>query len=143
MHLGTGGDEQDLGAALAVGEDVGALVNAAGGLFGIEDGQLLAAEDQGHRAVVHAQGLAPGLGGFRGIGGTDHRQVGDGAQGRQMLHRLMGGAVLPHGDAVVGEDVDHRQLHDRRHADGRPHVVGEYQERAAIGADAAVQEHAR
>ncbi len=59
-----------------------------------------------------------------------------------MLHRLVGRPVFAHADAVVGEDVDDRRFHQRRQANGRPHVVGEDQERAAIGTHAAVQGHA-
>ena len=43
----------------------------------------------------------------------------------------MRGAVLAQRDAVVGEDVDHVQSHQRGEADRRPHVIGEDQERRA------------
>ena len=50
----------------------------------------------------------------------------------------MGGAVLAHTDGVVGKHVDHTQLTQGRQAHGTAHVVGEDQEGAAIGDQAAV-----
>ena len=59
-----------------------------------------------------------------------------------MLHRLVGGAVLAQADAVVGEDMDHAQLHQRGHAHRVAAVVAEGQEGAAVGDVAAVQRDA-
>ena len=42
--------------------------------------------------------------------------------------------ILADADRIVGEDPDHRQFHDRRQADRRPHIVAEDQEAGAIGA---------
>ncbi len=68
--------------------------------------------------------------------------MGNGPQCRQMLHRLVGGAVLAHADAVVGEDADGAEMRQRRQSDGRAHVVGEDQERGPIGNNPAVIGHA-
>ncbi len=59
-----------------------------------------------------------------------------------MLDRLMGGTILAEEDRIVGEDPDARRLHQRRQANGRPHVVGEHQERRPVGAEPAVDGHA-
>ena len=60
---------------------------------------------------------------------------GDRPQRRVVLDRLVGGAVLPDPDRVVGEDPGDRQAHDRREPDRRPHVVGEDQEGRPVGPD--------
>ena len=54
----------------------------------------------------------------------------------------MGRAVLAETDRIVGQHEDHALAHQRREADRRPAVVGEDQERAAVGDHAAVQGHA-
>ena len=54
----------------------------------------------------------------------------------------MGRAVLAETDRIVGQHEDHPLAHQRREADRRPAVVGEDQERAAVGDHAAVQGHA-
>src|SRR5919106_1894863 len=56
-----------------------------------------------------------------------------------MLDRLMRRAIFSKTDAVMGEDVDHRQLRKRCQADGRSHIIGEYQERRAVGDHATMQ----
>ena len=63
--------------------------------------------------------------------GPEHDEVGDGAEHREVLDRLVGRAVLADADRIVGADVDHRQPHDGRQPDRRLHVVGEDQEGAA------------
>ena len=52
------------------------------------------------------------------------------------------GPSSPDADRVVGADVDHRQPHDGRQADRRLHVVGEDQEGAPEGPEAAVRRDA-
>jgi len=74
-----------------------------------------------------------------GVEGTDDREVGDRAQAGELLHWLMDGPVLAQGDAVVGEDVDHMQAHQRGHAHGRAHVVRENEKRRAEWQDAAMR----
>ncbi len=56
-----------------------------------------------------------------------------------MLDGLVGGAVLAQADRVVGPDVGDGQVHERGEADGRPHVVAERQEGAAVGPGQALQ----
>ena len=62
-------------------------------------------------------------------------EAGDGPQRRQLLDRLVGRTVLADADRVVGEDVDHRDLHDRGQADRHPAIVAEDQEPGAEGPD--------
>ncbi len=59
-----------------------------------------------------------------------------------MFDRLVRRAVLAEADAVVREDVDDAQLHQRGHADRVARVVAEGQEGAAVGDEAAVQRDA-
>ena len=59
-----------------------------------------------------------------------------------LLNGLMGRTVLAYAEGVVCPDELHRQLHEGSHADGGLHVVGEYEEGAAGGDDAAVEGHA-
>ena len=51
-------------------------------------------------------------------------------------------AVLANADGVVRQNVEHRQLHQRRQADAVLHVVGEDQERAGVGLKSPVHLHA-
>ena len=51
----------------------------------------------------------------------------------------MGGPILSHADAVVGEHEDHRLSHHRRQPNGRAHVVGEDQKGASVGDDPPVE----
>ena len=67
---------------------------------------------------------------------------GHGAQGGQVLDRLVGRAVFAQADRVVSHDEDNPKTHQGREADRRATIVGEDQEGAAIGNDAAVQGHA-
>ena len=118
---------------------------AAGRFFPVacgEDFQFLPAQNQGGRPVLAQHGLFPGLAGLGGVGRADGQQVRDDPERGHVLHGLVRGAVLAHRDAVVGEHVDHRKLHQAGQANGGAHVVGEHQKRAAVGPQAAVQGHA-
>ena len=64
-----------------------------------------------------------------------------GAQAGQLLDRLVRRAVLAQADRIMGQHVDHPLAHDRAKPDRRPHVVGEDEERARVGDQAAVQRH--
>ncbi|OPZ82384.1 MAG: hypothetical protein BWY76_02732 [bacterium ADurb.Bin429] len=59
-----------------------------------------------------------------------------------MLHRLVSGAIFAEGDAVVGEDEDDADAHQRRQSHGRPHVVGEGEEGGCVGQHPTVTGHA-
>ena len=58
-----------------------------------------------------------------------------------MLNRLMGGAVLAYAYAVVGKYVQHRQLHESRHAHCGLEVIREYHKGGAVGAQSAVEHY--
>ena len=134
LHLAAGRHQDDLRlAALAVGEDVGTAGDAGGGrvLGAVDRRQCLARQHDAGRLVAHRQHRPPGLGHLVGVGGAEHEQARDRAQADQLLDRLVGGPILADADRIVGEDVDDRQLHQRREADRRLHVVGEDQEAGA------------
>ena len=110
--------------------------------LGAHRAQGLARQRQDGGAVGLLQGDLPGLGRFHRVGGADHEGVGRRPQHRELLHGLVGGPVLAEPDRVVAHDVDHGRAHQRGQADRGPGVVGEAEERAAIGAQAAVERHA-
>ena len=93
--------------------------------------------------VRACHGNAPGVGRFGGVCRPNHRQTGNGTQTGQMLHRLVGWSVFADGDTVMRKHINNRQPHQGRQPDGRPHVVGKHQERAAIRFYAAMQCHTR
>ena len=72
LHLGAGAHNDDLGRSLAIGDGIGATLQAFGrGVLGaIEGGQRLAAEREHYRLMLELHDHAPGLGDLVGIGGT-------------------------------------------------------------------------
>mmetsp|Transcript_133549 Transcript_133549/g.316573 ORF Transcript_133549/g.316573 Transcript_133549/m.316573 type:complete len:343 (-) Transcript_133549:772-1800(-) len=101
-------------------------------LLTIQGGQRLPREDHGHR-VLHGHHRLPHLQALIGVAGPEDEEPRDAAEGAELLHRLMRRPVLAHADGVVREDEDGGHLHERCHADGRPHVVAEDQEGGAKG----------
>ena len=71
-----------------------------------------------------------------------HVELRDQPQARRVLDRLVRRAVLAEADRVVREHEDVAQLHQRRHAQRVARVVGEREERAVVGEEAAVQREA-
>ena len=63
--------------------------------------------------------------------------------GGQMLDRLVRRPVLAEPDRIMGHDIDDAQPHQRREPDRRAAIIGEHQEGAAIGDDAAMQRPCR
>jgi len=59
-----------------------------------------------------------------------------------MFDRLVGRPILAQADRIVGHDVDDADLLQRGKPDGRAGIIGEDQERAAIGDYPAVERHA-
>ena len=79
---------------------------------------------------------------FDRVGRAQHQQVRNGAQRREMLDRLVRRAVFAEPDRIVRHHIDDALLHDRAEPDRRARIVGEHQERAAIGDQPLVQRHA-
>ena len=97
---------------------------------------------QRHRTVARLDGNPPGHGRLIGVTRTNDDQPRDRAKRGQLFDRLVGRAVFTETDAVVRENVDHPQLHQRREPNRRAHVVGEDQERRSERNDSAVRRHA-
>ncbi len=110
------------------------------GLAG-QHGEVLAGEQQRRGARRVGDRLGPGHGGLEGVAGAPDLEVGDEAQAGRVLHGLVRGPVLAEADGIVGQDVDHPLLHERRHADGVAAVVAEGEERPAVGDEPAVEGH--
>jgi len=68
--------------------------------------------------------------------------MGDGAQRREMLDRLVGRAILAQPNRIVRHYETGAYPHHGGEADRRAAIVREAQERAAIGDEAAVQRDA-
>ena len=129
------------GGAARVAQHVGAAAQALGARVAaaVERGDVLPGQRQQHRTIAHFDGDLPGHRGLVGVGRADEREPGDGAQAGELLDRLVRRPVLAEREAVVREDVDDVQAHQRRQADRRTHVVGEDQEGRAVGDEAAVR----
>ena len=67
-----------------------------------------------------AQGAVPGFRGFDGVGRAEDQQIGDRAQRRQMLDRLMRRPVLAKADGIMGHHMDDAHAHQRGEPDRRP-----------------------
>ena len=63
-------------------------------------------------------------------------------QPRELFHGLMSGSVLAHAYGVVREYIEHGEIHECAHAHGAFEVVGEHEERRAVGAQSAVEHYA-
>ena len=133
------------------GQDVAALGDAGGGAEGVAvgvavaarvGGDVLAGQDDPGRVFVVLQHGLPGRGDLVGISRADDVQARDGAQGGELLHRLVGGAVLAQADRVVRPHVQRRDTHQGAEADRGALVVGEDQERAGERPGLAVQRDA-
>jgi hypothetical protein len=97
-HLGAGGDQGHGRFETArLGHDPGARGHTrhGPGVGSGEDRQPLTGQDQRGGPGGALQGGPPRRRGLVGVGRADDHQVGDGAQAGDVLHRLMGRAVLP------------------------------------------------
>ena len=121
-------------------------VGAAGaqvlrGVLGAQRGEVLPGQREDRGLVLVLERQLPALRRLDRVGRAQHQQARDRPQGRQVLDRLVRRPVLAEPDRVVGADDDHPLLHERGEADRGPAVVGEDEEGAAVGDDAAVQRH--
>ena len=89
--------------------------------------------------VATRQQVRPRRCGLVGISRTYDVEVGDGTQRGEMFDGLMGRAVFAESDGIVRPHVDRIDLHERSQSNRWTHVVGELQERAAVGARRSVQ----
>ena len=121
LHLRTGGEQEDVrGAGGSVGKHVGAPRHARGRAERgtVEGGESLPGEDQHSGLAMQPGDGAPGLDDLVGVRRPEDEQARHRPQGSQLLDRLVRRTVLAHADRVVGEDVQNRDLHQRREPDG-------------------------
>ena len=104
--------------------------------------QVLPRQREHARTVLALERELPAFERLDRVARAEHAQVRDRAQRREMLDRLVGRAVFAEPDRVVRHHVDHALAHQRGEPDRRAAVVGEHQERAGVGDDAAMQRHA-
>ncbi len=143
MHFGAGRDEDHLARIAGLLEAIctlGAHVRLVRVVAHLR--QALAGQRQHGRPVLLAQRDFPAFRRLDCIGRTHDEQVRDHAQALHMLDRLMRRAIFAQPDAVVRHDVDRAGLLQRGQANGGAAIVGEDEECAAIGNDAAMQRHA-
>ena len=124
LDLGAGRDEDHVGrAARRVGEDVRALDREVGGgervagcraVAALEHRDVLAGQRDAGGTGVATEHLEPDDGRLVRVAGANDREVRDGAQGGELLDRLVGRAVLAERDGVVRPDEDRRDVHQRR-----------------------------
>ncbi len=137
LDLGAGADQDDIGHAVGVGEDVATLGRVTSGTGLVEDRQVLPGEDQCGRGVA-LNGVSPGRGGFVAIGRADGGELRDQPQRHHVLDRFVGWSVFTNRNRIVGEDPDRLEVAEGGEPDGRAHVVGEDEEGGAERNDATV-----
>ena len=135
--LGAGCKDRHLGRVLGPQQLVGApRRQVLTGHDGPRRRDLLPRQGHDRRRGAGLQREFPAFGGLHRVGGAEHVEVGDRAQGRHMFDRLVGRAILADPDAIVRHHVDHAGAHQGPQPDRRAAVVGEHQEGARIGDDA-------
>jgi len=110
--------------SVGVRQDVRALRQAGGWGEGlaVDHRELLASEHETNGASGVRQRHAPGLNGLRRIARAHDHHVRHGSQAGQLLDRLMRRTILAERDAVMGPDVHHTRMAQRREANAGPHV---------------------
>ena len=140
-HLGAGGDEDDLGRALAVLANVTAagdvLMRRGTGGFLVYHG--LAGKDEAGGAGGSLDGGPPCHRGFQPIARAPQVHVGGAAKIGDLFHGLVGGAIFADGDGVVAVHEDVADSHERGHAQGIRGIFAEHEEGAAIGDEPPVE----
>src|SRR5690606_12750221 len=143
IELGAGRDQDDVRRAADAREYITALADQVELLLVMLDARhVLTAQHQAGRAILALDGRSPGHGGFGRAARTPYVHARNVAQTGGSFDRLVGRAVFALTDGVVGQHVDHAQLHQRRHPHAVAHVVGELVEGTTERQDAAVQCHA-
>ena len=138
LELGTGTDE-DAVAGFAGG---GALddVRTLGGAFQRGTRKVrhdLAGEGQGGRGTLHGvlDGELVAAGGLVAVSRAHHVHARHGAEGRDVLNRLVRRAILTDTNGIVGHHEDGTGLGKRGDAHGAAHVIGEDEEGGAVRND--------
>src|SRR5262245_52804289 len=85
----------------------------------------------------------PGFTHLDRIRGTNHKQMRDRTQRREMLDRLMSWSIFTQPNRIVRENINHLHFRKRRETNRRPHVIGERQERSAIRNQTTVERDTR
>ena len=114
-HLGTSGDESDLGV-LVLKSDVATLDGLLNGRT-LEVRKVLTGQSKDRGGRVAGQSDVVGSAGLVAISRTPAHHVGQSAEVGKSLNGLMGGTVLTKTDGVVGSDVDDALVRKRRQAD--------------------------
>mmetsp|Transcript_15862 Transcript_15862/g.53056 ORF Transcript_15862/g.53056 Transcript_15862/m.53056 type:complete len:449 (+) Transcript_15862:44-1390(+) len=97
----------------------------------VESLDVLTSEDDGSGTILALLRMDVGSDGLLGVSRADDVQVGEHAERRNSLDRLMGGTVLANTDGVVSQDVGGGQFSQSSHTDGSAHVIDENQEGGA------------
>ncbi len=141
--LGARRDQGDVTALLRLDHHIGAVGHQIDVRRRVAERRQRLPRQAEHRGVgLRAQRAVPGFRGFDGVGRPKHQQAGNRPQRGEMLDRLMGRSVLAQSDGVVRHHMDDSDTHQRRQPDRRTAVIGESQERAAVGNEAAMQRDA-
>ena len=141
--LGAACQQGDLRRAAAAGEFVAA---AQTGVFLRavlpHRREFLAAQHQHRGAAPLSQGHLPAFRRLDGVRRAQHQQAGNGAQGGEMLHRLVRRPVLAHADGIMARHQDRAHPHQGRQPQRRAAIVRKHQKGAAVCDQSAVQRHA-
>ena len=134
-HLASRADEDVAGRAVRVLHDVAALKDTLR-LAARQLRHALPRERQQRGALRAAQHDAVCAGRLAAAAGANYRHVGHRAEARELLDRLVRGAVAAEADAVVRGDVRDAVLAQRAEPHARAHVVCKDGERARERDDA-------
>ena len=133
-------DDHRAHRALWLHQDVAAAANALRRLGrALLCGQVLPAEYQAGGAIPALERRGPRHNGLNGIARAPNVHVRNDPQRREVLDRLMRGSVLTESNRVVCEHEYRADPHERRHAQRAAAIVGEGEERAAVGNECTVQ----
>ena len=146
FKLGTGTDEDDV-ASLARGDTLDDVRTLHGTFHGgtRKVRHDLAGKRQGGRGTVHGvlDRLLVATRGFVTVSRAAHVHTRHGAEGRDVLNRLVRRAILTDTNGIVGHDEDGTGLGESRNTHGATHVIGEDEEGRAVRDDTrGVQLHA-
>lgn len=119
LHFGTRSDEDYLGCAFAILEDIRAALH--GFKLFLRAGLRASGPDGSTPYRKAGRTQEPPSTPRRvstGVAGTPHEQIGNKAQAAHMLDGLVRGAVLSDADGIVRQYPDKALLHERGQADG-------------------------